>query len=100
MKLKTLAISALIATTVITPIVAFADSDYAEYQAQQKAKISYDEAKAIALKEIGGGVVHDIDFDLKLGRGYYEVEVFHNNTEYEVKIDANTGKVIKRKVDY
>lgn len=87
------------ATTIITPMSAFADDDYAKQQTQQVAKVSYDKAQAIAISAVGGGVVTDIDFELKLGRAYYEVEVVHNNTEYDLKIDANTGKVISKKID-
>lgn len=97
--MKTLLLSALVATTIIAPMNAFADDDRAEYQAQQVAKIGYDEAEAIAVSAVGGGVVTDIDFELKRGRAYYEVEVVHNNTEYDLKIDANTGKVISKKID-
>lgn len=78
---------------------AMADDDYAERQAQQAAKISYDAAKNYAVQAVGGGRATDIDFELKRGRSYYEVEVVHGQDDYEVKIDANTGAVISKKLD-
>lgn len=98
--MKAIVLSAAIATAIIAPIAAFADSDYAEYKAQQTAKISFEKAESIAIAAVGGGVVTDIDFDLEFGRAYYEIEVVHNHVEHDLKIDANTGKVVKQKVDY
>lgn len=97
--MKAILLSALVAATVIAPMSAFADDDYAEHQAQQVAKISHEQAKTIAISAVGGGVVTDIDFDLEFGRSYYEVEVTHNHTEYDLKIDANTGEVVHKKID-
>lgn len=79
--------------------VAMADDDHAERQAQQAAKVSYDAAKNYAVRAVGGGSATDIDFELKRGRSYYEVEVMHGQDDYEVKIDANTGAVISKKLD-
>lgn len=79
--------------------VAFADNDYAEYKAQQAAAVSYEAAKRTAVAAVGGGYVTDIDFELKRGRAYYEVEVAYEHHDYEVKVDANTGAVISKKLD-
>lgn len=98
--MKALILSALIGATALTSTVAMADDDYMERQAQSTAKLSYDQARATALKAVGGGTVTDIDFDVERGRSIYEVEVYHNNLEYELKIDANTGAIIRKKVDY
>lgn len=101
MNLKTLALSALVATSTLTAVPAFADDDHAELAAQQVAKVSADQAKAIAIKAVGGGVVVDIDFDTstRYKGGYYDVEVQNGATKYDIKVDANTGKVIKKKID-
>ncbi len=98
--MKKLVALMLVATVGLTTTSAFAGDDYAEHQAQSQAKLSFEKAKAAAIKAVGGGTVTDVDFDLERGRSIYEVEVLHNNTEYDVKIDANTGEVLRKKVDY
>lgn len=101
-KFKTVTLSFLVAIGALTSIPAFADDDHDEIVAQQVAKISLQQAKAIAIKAVGGGIVVDIDFDTsaKYKGGYYDVEVQKDRTAYDVKIDANTGKVIKKKIDH
>lgn len=105
MNIKTLALSALVLAGAFSATPAFADDDHddhAELVAQQAAKISAEQAKAIAIKAVGGGIVVDIDFDTsaRYKGGYYDVEVQKDRTTYDVKIDANTGKVIKKKIDH
>ena len=34
------------------------------------------------------------------GRAVYEIEFRHDGTEYEYKIDAETGKILDKDVDY
>lgn len=104
MKIKTTVLSVLVALGALTAVPAFAESDsddYAEMVAQQNAKISSAQAQKIAIEAVGGGVVVDIDFDTspRYQDGYYEVEVQNGKTKYDVKIDAGTGKVIKKKID-
>ncbi len=70
--------------------------------AGQKAptvKISASEAASIAIKEAGGGKVHDNDLDEEDGIYVYEIEVKTSKGEVDIKIDANTGKVLKSEVD-
>ncbi|WP_203362852.1 PepSY domain-containing protein [Bacillus sp. REN10] len=56
-------------------------------------KITYEQAKQIALKH-RKGTVADIDLDLARGQWVYEVEVRTKNGENEVYIDAQTGEVL------
>lgn len=81
------------------PSVAMADDDRAERQAQSAAKLSQAQARQAAIKAVGGGKVTDIDFDVERGRSVYDVEVRSGNKEYQVKIDANTGAVIRKRLD-
>ncbi len=58
--------------------------------------ISAEEAKQIAQsKAPAGAVITDFDLDKDDGRWVYEIELRKGNLEYEAKIDANTGAVIK-----
>lgn len=78
---------------------AFAGDDYLEMQAQQKAKVSYDQAVANAVKAVGGGEATDVDFDVKFGKSYYEIEVAKGYSKYDVKVDANTGAILSKYID-
>ena len=66
-----------------------------------QSKISLTQAINIAKQNAKGDLVSaefDYDDDGKnKGTGKYEVEFVSNGTSYEVKIDANTGKVLKTK---
>ncbi|MDO4426806.1 MAG: PepSY domain-containing protein [Moraxella sp.] len=86
-------------SAVFMPSVAMADDDRAERQAQSAAKLSQAQARSVAVKAVGGGKVTDIDFDVERGRSVYDVEVRSGNKEYQVKIDANTGAVIRKRLD-
>jgi uncharacterized membrane protein YkoI len=60
----------------------------------QSAKISIDEAKSIALKEVDGKVI-DVDQDQEGPYVVYEVEVQTQNGEKDIEINGQTGKVLK-----
>ena len=64
------------------------------------ATITADRAKQIALAEVPGGTVFKCQLDRDDGRLIYEVEVYSGTTEYDFEIDANTGAIISRDVDY
>lgn len=60
------------------------------------AQISSQQATNVAAKHIGGGTITDVDFK----RNYYEVDLVKSNGQkYEVKVNAQTGKVISSKQD-
>lgn len=52
-------------------------------------------AKEIALKEVGGGHVTKVEFDMDDGVPVYEVEIIKGEYEYDVEIHAKTGKVLE-----
>ena len=74
------------------------NSQVSEAVAAAQSKISLEQAIIIAKKTIKGDVVSaDFDQHDHLAGGNYEVKIVANNTEYEVKIDANSGKVLSNK---
>lgn len=92
---KITAVTAFTLAALSTP--AFADDDVREMEAVSKefGFISLDEAKVKAL-EAKAGVVTDADLEnRKFGKGWdYEFEVVDSDgKEWEVNIDAKTGKV-------
>ena len=84
------------------------DDDYRPHYSQSyKAKrskyghgryISYAQARRAALSRIGGRV-KDIDFDRDDGYPHYDVEIIKRGREYNVKVDARTGRVVSVRRD-
>lgn len=70
---------------------------HSHMQTPVEAKISIDEAKAIALKNSSNGTLKSIELDSKRGLPFYEVEILENNIEKEIRIDATNGNIIKFK---
>lgn len=71
------------------------DTEAAELQAIQNAKLTLADAAAAAEKETGGKAV-DVSIGDENGQIAYEVEVAMNDgTTREVRIDTQTGKVLK-----
>lgn len=74
-------------------------SDTSEAVAAYQSKISLEQAIAIAQQTAKGDLVSaEFDLDDDFGAsatGEYEVKFVSGNNEIELKIDANTGKVIK-----
>ncbi len=66
--------------------------------ATPKGLLSIEEAKAIAVKSVGGKVM-DIELDRDKSGDVYEVEVQSKGIEYDLDIDAQTGKVLRTEKD-
>ena len=66
--------------------------------AQAKSSGSYiSRAKAVAIAKarVGGGKVDNVDFERSRRHGaYYEVDIENRKGDYEVRVNAQTGKVI------
>lgn len=61
--------------------------------------LSEEEAKAIALKKLPGAVVVKCELDEDDGRWEYELELRLGGAEYECKLDAKTGEILKWEKD-
>ena len=64
--------------------------------AQEKRVLSMQEIEKKALK-IVNGTVTDIEFDQDQYRSVYEVEVYTDTEEFDLKFDAYTGELLKQK---
>ena len=68
--------------------------------------ISHEKAANIALKAFENkyrtkGFVEDVDFEHKFSGDYYDVEIEdQRGRDYEARIDAKTGKVVRLRRDY
>ena len=106
-KLSTLTKSVLIALTIAgvgaTAIAApvantKAVTGSSEAVSAMQSKITLTQAIDIAKQNAKGDLVSaKFDYDDDDSTSEYEVELVANGTSYEVKIDANTGKVLKTK---
>lgn len=103
-KLTTLgACLTLALTTGVITIAASAASNVDEVRAAQAAKISLKQAITIASKS-ASGILISADFDEDdsdaIGKGgVYELEFSTDSVNYEIKVDANTGKIVKKETD-
>lgn len=74
--------------------VAVAGNAGHSFAATPKGLLTMEEAEAIAVKSVGGTVT-GIELDRELVGDIYEVEVKTNGFEYDLDIDAKTGKVLR-----
>ena len=77
---------------------AITNSQVSEAVAAAQSKISLEQAIVIAQKTIKGDVVSaDFEQHDHSEGGDYDINIVASNTEYEVKVDANSGKVLSSK---
>lgn len=98
--IRTLAI--LFAATALSA-PAFADDDERYYDQNRQQFISYEKASEAALQRVGGGYVKDVEFEHKRRsqQSYFDVEIVDNKgNEFDVRVDAKTGKVLYSKRDW
>lgn len=67
--------------------------------ANTKTAITEDQAKQTALASIKDGTVQSIQLEDEDGVIVYGVEIKSGNTAYDVKVDANTGSIVKSEQD-
>ena len=68
-----------------------------EPEPQPQSRLSVSEIRRIALAEVGGGVITELEYDGDDRE--YEVTLHYNNKEYELAIDAFTGRIKDMDVD-
>lgn len=88
-------------TASIMTVQASNKSQGSEAMAAVQSKVSFEQALNIAQKTVKGDIVSaGFDQNDYSAGGKYEVKIIANNTEYEVDIDADSGKVLKTKQDW
>jgi uncharacterized membrane protein YkoI len=69
-------------------------------EAAKPQQITMEQAEAIALKRIPGGVIESIERDRELGKLVYEVEVrAPDGRDHDLVIDAADGRVLSEEID-
>lgn len=85
-------------TASMMTVQASTKSQSSEAMAAVQSKVSFEQALNIAQKTVKGDIVSaGFDQNDYSAGGKYEVKIIANNTEYEVDIDADSGKVLKTK---
>lgn len=74
--------------------VSMATNAEPSFAATTKSLLTLEEVKAIAVKSVGGKVT-GIELDRERSADIYEVEVRSKGIEYDLDIDAKTGKVLR-----
>ena len=96
---KWLAIPALAgALVLVVGGVAMAGNTGESLKVVPKDLLSVEEAETIAVKSVGG-IVTEVELDREKSGVIYEVEVRSNGIEYNLDIDAKTGKVLRTEKD-
>lgn len=78
---------------------AMADNDEYYYQQNSSQFISYEQAAQAAQARVKGGRVQDVEFEHGYRGAYFEVEVLGAGGEYDVVVDAKSGKVLSVRRD-
>ena len=60
-----------------------------------QAAITSKEALNIAEKNFPGSSAKDIEMNVKKGVTFYKIETFKDGVKQEIKIDANSGQIVK-----
>lgn len=63
-----------------------------------KEMISAIEAEKVALSKVNG-MVESVELDRNFGNSYYEVDIVKDNIDYDIYVEAFTGKILSVKDD-
>lgn len=67
--------------------------------ATSNPKVTWEQAKKIALEKVPNGTTTKLKLDRENGRLIYEIEIIKNNQEHDLEIDATTGQIVKYEID-
>ncbi len=95
-----LSIASVSVASVAVSQAATAKAPINEVKAAAQSKIDLKQAMMIANKAVAGDII-SAEYDQEDGtiNGYYDIKIIANNSEQEVKVNANTGNVIKGDTD-
>lgn len=88
-------IAALGGLALLTASLIPAATTLADTPKNLNAKLDFDKAQEIVLKEAKQGKLINLELEGKKNKVYYEATVLDGETEKEYKIDGNNGKVLK-----
>ncbi|RTQ93641.1 PepSY domain-containing protein [Lysinibacillus telephonicus] len=92
---KVILVPALLGVMGIGGIIAVAGGNIVG-SADSPKKLSASEIEKKALAEVNGTIT-DFEFEREGTRSYYEVEIITSDAEYDLKFDAFTGELLKKR---
>lgn len=92
---KVILVAALLGVMGIGGVIAVAGGNIVG-SADSPKKLSASEIEKKALAEVNGTIT-DFEFEREGTRSYYEVEIITSNAEYDLKFDAFTGELLKKR---
>lgn len=90
----------LIVVAIVLGSMGFSTSILAAQATIENPKITFEQAKEIALKQSKNGKFKEIELKHKNGVLVYEVEIAEGFMDREFLIDANTGEILRDKKDF
>ena len=90
----------LIVMAIVLGSLGFSTSILAAQATVENPKITFEQAKEIALKQSKNGKFKEIELKHKNGVLVYEVEIAEGFMDREFLIDANTGEILRDKKDF
>ena len=90
----------LIVMAIVLGSIGFSTSILAAQATVENPKITFEQAKEIALKQSKNGKFKEIELKHKNGVLVYEVEIAEGFMDREFLIDANTGEILRDKKDF
>ena len=90
----------LIVVAIVLGSMGFSTSILAAQATVENPKITFEQAKEIALKQSKNGKFKEIELKHKNGVLVYEVEISEGFMDREFLIDANTGEIFRDKKDF
>ena len=89
-------LAAVVSSVLVTSTAFAATTNYAGHELAGKAKITIEQARAIALKAHAGNIT-DEELEKEKGGGglRYSFDIRHGKVTQEVGVDAVTGKVLE-----
>lgn len=87
-----------IGTGIFAVIIALVVSLYSGNVSQADPKLSHEDVKSLISAQYPGTIT-ELELDREGNNPYYEIEIVNEDhgTEYELKVDANTGEILKLK---
>lgn len=83
-------------TGVLAVIVALGIGLYQSGASQADSALNHEEVKSLILSQYPGEIT-ELELDKEQSRAVYEIEIENDGMEYELKVDANSGEILKLK---
>lgn len=99
MKTKMIIIGLVVIVSIVVAVGVFAAEDREHDVTNVKVNITEEQARKIAADFLQGGTIGKLELEDEDGVIVYGIEISDGQKIHDVKVDANTGKIIKDDTD-